>query len=446
MSAQKDNRWQDVLAEIRKTLRKEQYDTWFKRVQFISEGGELVQLIVPNRFYADWLSRNYRSMVEDAVHHVLGFRPRLTFEVNSDLVDAAPAAEVAETMQTKPRLNRTYRADTFVVGNCNRLAQAAARSVAESPGTVYNPLFVHSNVGMGKTHLLQAVCHRFAECHPHEAIAYLSAQDFVSEVVSARQGTALEDLRAKYRSVALLALDDVQFLAGKETSQDTFFHIFNELHTQKRQVVLSGSRAPQDIEGLSDRLTSRMRWGLIVALEPPDAETRLAILRRKAADRRLTVANEVLDYLATSVDTSVRELEGALVRLKAYASLSRKPMTVALARELLTSQPAKPARVISVPQIQETIAEHFGLKLSDLISKKRSRSIAFPRQIGMYLARRLTNLSLGEIGKLFGGRDHTTVLYACEKIEKQRDGDAALGETIDDLIMQLRAALGKGGH
>ncbi|HUV38005.1 MAG TPA: chromosomal replication initiator protein DnaA [Planctomycetota bacterium] len=437
-----DPRWLDVLADIRKTLRKEQYDTWFRRVRFVSDGGEHVQLIVPNRFYADWMNRKYRRMVEEAVRRVLGFTPSVAFEVNAELADGR--SPVATVGLPSPRLNKAFRTDTFVVGGCNRLAQAAARSVVEAPGNTYNPLYIQSDVGMGKTHLLQAVCHHFMELHPGESVAYLSAEEFAGEVVAAWQSETLETLCAKYRAVSLLAMDDVQCLAGRESSQEAFFHVFNELHNQKRQVVLSGNRAPQEIEGLSERLSSRMRWGLIVLLDRPDVETRTAILRRKAAERRLRVPEDVLEYLATSVDTNVRELEAALIRLKGYASLSGKPLTLALARELLTSQPAKSPRVISVPQIQETVAAHFGLKFSDLISKKRSRSVAFPRQIGMYLARQLTNLSLGDIGRLFGGRDHTTVLYACEKIEKRRETDESLAGIVAELARELRSALARG--
>jgi chromosomal replication initiator protein len=309
--------------------------------------------------------------------------------------------------------------------------------VAECPGTVYNPLFVHSRVGMGKTHLLQAICHRFMEMHPGEAVAYAPAQEFIAELVRAKEDNLLDAFRARYRSLSLLAFDDIQLLANKEGSQEAFFHVFNELHSQKQQVVVSGDRPPQDIDGLSERLVSRLRWGLIVNLESPDYETRLAMLTRKANSRRMNVPQDVLEHVASTVEGSIRDLEGALVRVGAFASLSRKPISVGVAREALATQGSKRPRVISVPQIQDAAARHFGLKIQELLSKKRSRSVAFPRQVGMYLARQLTNMSFEEIGELFGGRDHTTILYACEKIEKRVREDKALAQEIEEITQVL---------
>jgi chromosomal replication initiator protein len=438
------SRWQDVLAEIRKTLRKQQYDTWFKRVQFTSSAGEEIQLVVPNRFFADWLESNYRSTVEQAIRTVFGVEPRVHFEVDASTHDsdaqAAPGEEVASSPHS-PNLNKAYQLDTFVVGNCNRLAQAAARSVAESPGAVYNPLFVHSRVGMGKTHLLQAVCHRFLDLHPGGAAAYVGASAFVAELVRAKEEDRFDAFRARYRALSLLAFDDVQLLAGKEASQEEFFHIFNDLHSQKQQVVVSADRVPQDIQGLSDRLVSRLAWGLIVNLERPDHEMKLSVLAAKAAARRMVVPADVLEFVASSVEGSIRELEGALVRLAAFASLSHKPVSVAVAREALATQDSKRPRVVSVPQIQDAVARHFGLKIEELLSKKRSRSVAFHRQVGMFLARRLTNLSFEEIGSLFGGRDHTTILYACEKIEKQSATDKILASKIEEITQVLHKEL-----
>jgi chromosomal replication initiator protein len=294
---------------------------------------------------------------------------------------------------------------------------------------------------MGKTHLLQAVCHRFLELHPGGAAAYVGAPTFVTELVRAKEEDRFDAFRARYRSLSLLAFDDMQLLANKEASQEEFFHVFNELHSQKRQVVVSADRPPQDIDGLSERLVSRLRWGLIVNLEQPDHETKLAVLTSKAGARRMTVPQDVLEYVASTVEGSIRELEGALVRLGAFASLSRKPIGLAVAREALVTQGWRRPRVISVPQIQEAVARHFGLKTQELLSKKRSRSVAFHRQVGMYLARRLTNLSFEEIGRLFGGRDHTTILYACERIEKQLREDRTLASGIEEITQVLKKEL-----
>jgi chromosomal replication initiator protein len=277
--------------------------------------------------------------------------------------------------------------------------------------------------------------------HPGGAAAYVGAQAFVTELARAKEEDRLDAFRARYRALSLLAFDDVQLLAGKDASQEEFFHIFNELHSQKQQVVVSADRPPQEIDKLSDRLVSRLRWGLIVNLDRPDRETKLAVLATKAAARRMTVPADVLEFLATEVDGSVRDLEAALVRLAAFASLGQKPIRVAVAREALAAQDSKRSRVISVPQIQDAVTRHFGLKAEELLSKRRSRSVAFPRQVGMFLARRLTNLSFDEIGVFFGGRDHTTILYACEKIEKQSAKDPALASSIEEITQVLNKEL-----
>jgi len=442
MSAQSNSPWQDVLVEIRKTLRKQQYDTWFKRIRFTSSGGEEVQLIVPNRFYADWLEAHYRGTVVEAVRRVMGFDPQLRFAVDEradESAERASAAELSPPAAEGLHLNRAYSLESLVVGNCNRLAQAAARTVAECPGTVYNPLFVHARPGLGKTHVLQGVCHRFAALHPGEAAAYVPAEKFVAGLVQAEEAKGLEAFRSKYRSLSLLALDDVQFLADRENSQQEFFHIFNELHSQKRQVVVSSDRPPQEIPGLSDRLISRLTWGLVVGLAPPEVETRLAILRDKARERHLDIPDAVIEYLGGKLKGSVRELEAALIRLAAFASLGQKPVSLSVAREALQSEKPRPTPAVSVPRIQEAAAAHFGLTVEELVSKRRSRSVAFPRQVSMYLARRLTNMSFGDIGKLFGGRDHTTVLYACDKIENQKERDSALSKTLRHLTDVLKA-------
>jgi chromosomal replication initiator protein len=337
MNVQAESRWQDVLAEIRKALRKQQYDTWFKRVQFVSPGGEAVRLIVPNRFCADWLESNYRTTVEDAVRLVLGFTPQVTFAVDAVLQPGAVDDRDASSAdaELRLRLNDAFELDAFVAGNCYRLAQAAARSVAECPGAVYNPLFVHGAAGMGKTHLLKAICLRYLALHPGELVAYVTADEFVHEFMVAGIRRTEDRFRAKYRDVSLLALDNVHHLANCENSQDALFHVFNELHSQKRQVVVAGDRLPKDIEGLSERLVSRLHWGLIVALESPDAETKLAILRRKAASLGLHATDDELEQIGSSVAGGVRELEGALARLSAHASETGKPISTALAREAL---------------------------------------------------------------------------------------------------------------
>jgi chromosomal replication initiator protein len=325
----------------------------------------------------------------------------------------------------------------FVAGDCNRLACSAAAAVAESPGKIYNPLYIAAGVGMGKTHLLRGICGRFSELHPGQAVVYVPAQQFVAEFVRAVRDKSTHAFHERYRALSLLALDDVQALSGKTRSQEEFFHTFNELHSRRAQIVIAGDRLPQEIPDMPERLVSRLCWGLVVSLDEPSAATRLDILRQKAKASGVDVPPAVLEYVAEHAHGSIRELEGVLVRVLGLAALRNRRVDEDIAREALHRSARKPLLPVRVENILSAVAKHFDVSRRDLLSKKRPRAIALPRQVGMYLARVLTDRTLEAIGELFGGRDHTTVLYAFEKLEKARKTDRTLASAIDKITADL---------
>ena len=340
----------------------------------------------------------------------------------------------------KNMLNPKYTFDTFVIGSGNRFAHAASLAVAEAPAKAYNPLFIYGGVGLGKTHLMHAIGHYVLEHNPSVKVVYLSSEKFTNEFINSIRDNRPDDFRNKYRNVDVLLIDDIQFLAGKESTQEEFFHTFNALHEENKQIVISSDRPPKEIPTLEDRLRSRFEWGLITDITPPDLETRIAILRKKAKAEGLDIPNEVMLYIANQIDTNIRELEGALIRVVAYSSLENKDITADLAAEALKSIiPSTKPKVITVHDIQKVVGEHYGVKLEDFAAKKRTKSIAFPRQIAMYLSRELTDLSLPKIGEEFGGRDHTTVIHAHDKISKMIQTDTQFQREIQELQEKLKA-------
>jgi len=351
-------------------------------------------------------------------------------------VVATPRQEAADDYQIP--LNPRYTFDSFVVGPSNRFAHAACLAVAEAPAEAYNPLFIYGGVGLGKTHLMQAIAQHSRMYHSHRRVVYVSSETFTNELINALQHKAMPAFRAKYRSVDILLIDDIQFIAGKESTQEEFFHTFNALFEVNKQIVISSDRPPREIPHLEERLRSRFEWGLAADVQPPDFETRTAIIRKKAEDEGLDVPQDVLLYIAQQAQSNIRELEGALTRVVAYARAIGRPVTVELAAEalkdLLAAQHPQP---VSIAQIQQCVARYFGVRHTDLVSKSRSRNVAFPRQVAMYLARILTDMSLPAIGEEFGGRDHTTVLHACEKIKAQLATDPSLAATLKELHAQI---------
>lgn len=352
----------------------------------------------------------------------------------SDRHDMPTRAVMSET------LNPKYTFDTFVVGSGNRFPHAAALAAASEPAAVYNPLFLYGGVGLGKTHLMQAIGHYVLKHHPHLHVVYVSSERFTNDLINALQTKSMVEFRQRYRSVDVLLIDDIHFVAGKESTQEEFFHTFNALYQANKQIVISSDRPPKEIPTLEDRLRSRFEWGLTADVQAPDIETRVAILRQKARNEGYSVPDEVLDFIASHIQSNIRELEGALIRVIAFSSLHHRPLSVELAAEALKEiLPDTQPKPITMPRIQEIVASHFGIKVADLKGKRRSRAVTLPRQIAMYLCRELTDASLPRIGEEFGGRDHTTVMHACEKIRKDSESDAAFMGTIQALIDRIRS-------
>ncbi len=339
-----------------------------------------------------------------------------------------------------PILNPKYIFETFVIGNSNRFAHAASLAVAESPAEVYNPFFIYGGVGLGKTHLMHAIGHRIMKNHPNMRVMYISSEKFTNDLINSIRDNKPESFRQKYRNIDVLLVDDIQFLTKKERTQEEFFHTFNTLHEANKQIIISSDRPPREIQTLEDRLRSRFEWGLITDIQPPDLETRIAILRKKAMMENLNIPNDIMVYIASRIDNNIRELEGALIRIMAYASLNNQTITMDLATEALKDIfPNGRPKQITMDLIQETVSSYFKIKVDDLIAKKRTRNVAYPRQIAMYLCRELTDTSLPRIGEVFGGRDHTTVIHAHDKITRERNEDDKLSNTIKELIKKIES-------
>ncbi|MCZ6597495.1 MAG: chromosomal replication initiator protein DnaA [Planctomycetota bacterium] len=467
-----DELWGRVQAAVQKMVRREQFETWFRRASLTHIDDESVSLTVQNGFARDWLKTYYEEILERALESVLGSPYRIVFEVDAELTvpqrraeepdnghDASPTPSVAATPSTADRadrdggasallhssdvvLNAQYTFDNFVVGPCNRFAHAACVGVAESPGKVYNPLFIHGRVGLGKTHLLQSLCHTILQRNARSRILYLSCETFVNHFISALENGDLQKFRGKYRNVDLLVVDDIHVLANKERTQEEFFHTFNTLYNAGHQIVLSSDSPPVDIPTLQERLISRFKWGLVTEVENPCYETRMAILKRKSRTRGRQLPEDVARLLAERIDTNIRELEGAVTKLLGFASLTNRPITVELAQECLREHFPRQKREPAMEDIVQVVTQRFGVKLSELQSKRRNNAIAFPRQIAMYLARRITRMSLEEIGGYFGGRDHSTVLHAVKKLTRLVEEDPQTRQVLVELNLELQSPSG----
>ncbi|KAB2953927.1 chromosomal replication initiator protein DnaA [Heliorestis acidaminivorans] len=427
--------WQQTLEILKQELNPESFDTWLKNTQLISLQDREAYVAVPNDLARDWLENRYATLIKNSLSVVVGHSIELHF--------FSPNQEGAQSESTPkrknnndeeyfhPQLNPKYTFDTFVVGNSNRFAHAASLAVAESPAKAYNPLFIYGGVGLGKTHLMQAIGHYVINQWAQTKVMYVSSEKFTNELINSIRDDKTVDFRNRYRNIDVLLIDDIQFLAGKERTQEEFFHTFNALHEANKQIIISSDRPPKEIPTLEDRLRSRFEWGLITDINAPDLETRIAILRKKAMVENLDVPNEVISFVANTIQSNIRELEGVLNRIMAFSSLSKKEITVELAEEALRNiMPSNQPKIITISLIQEVVAEHYNLKIDDLKAKKRTRDVAFPRQIAMYLSRELIDISLPKIGEGFGGRDHTTVIHAHEKITKERLKNPQLEMTI----------------
>ncbi|WP_220768876.1 chromosomal replication initiator protein DnaA [Shewanella sp. MBTL60-007] len=454
--------WQQCIARLQDELSAQQFSMWIRPLQAEMEGDTLV-IYAPNRFVLDWVRDKYLNIINQFFTEQMGNdAPSLRFDIGSrpsakpvvqataEVKSSKPASrEVAKPSFNTPHaepmananhrsnINPTYQFDNFVEGKSNQLGKAAALQVAENPGGAYNPLFLYGGTGLGKTHLLHAVGNGIIKNKPDAKVVYMHSERFVQDMVKALQNNAIEEFKRYYRSVDALFIDDIQFFANKDRSQEEFFHTFNALLEGNHQIILTSDKYPKEIDGVEDRLKSRFGWGLTVAIEPPELETRVAILMRKAQESGINLPDEVAFFIAKRLRSNVRELEGALNRVIANANFTGRPITIDFVREALRDLLALQEKLVTIDNIQKTVAEYYKIKMADMLSKRRSRSVARPRQMAMALSKELTNQSLPEIGDAFGGRDHTTVLHACRKIAQLREESHDIKEDYANLIRTL---------
>jgi chromosomal replication initiator protein len=438
-----------ILSFLESRLEPKVYDTWCRSLELEPAGDNAYRVPTANPFYRDWLEKLLRKPLEDAFTNLFGKTPDLVFQVNASPLAAlaptpVPAATVAPPAAEPPApavtdfgYNPNYTFETFVEGPSNRMAFAASVAVSENPATLYNPLFIHGGVGLGKTHLLQAICHAILKKSPGAKVLYLSCEDFVNGYIYAIQKKTLETFRSRYRNADVLVIDDIHFLADKEGSQEEFFHTFNALHMAGRQMILSSDQPAADIRSLSQQLLSRFRSGFEARIMSPAYETRLAILRGKADARRVEVPQEVLGYVASIVESNIRELEGALTKVLGYAALAKRPVDLALAQEVLRETPPPAPASMSIAEIQQIVARYFHKKVSDLHSRRWTKSTSQARQICIYLCRKFTGTSLEELGSHFGGKDHTTMLYSIRKVEKLLGKNASIRADVERLTREI---------
>lgn len=438
--------WDKTLNIIKSELTEVSFNTWLKSIEPFLADDERLVLRVPNEFTRGILEARYKPLISNALKMVTSKKYEIEFILNSDdapkIINRQVQTKVSEPKNVhddvnSQLLNPKYTFDTFVIGNSNRFAHAACLAVAEAPAKAYNPLFIYGGVGLGKTHLMHAIGHYIRENNPKLKVVYVSSEKFTNELINSIKDDKNVTFRNKYRNIDILLIDDIQFIAGKERTQEEFFHTFNDLYEANKQIIISSDRPPKEIPTLEDRLRSRFEWGLIADIQPPDYETRIAILKKKADIENIDVPNDVMLYIANKIQSNIRELEGALIRVVAYSSLANREISVDLASEALKDIISNKTKQITIELIQDVVASFFNLRPEDFKSKRRTRNVAFPRQIAMYLARKLTDLSLPKIGDEFGGRDHTTVIHAYEKISTDLSKDEALKETVNELSKRL---------
>lgn len=434
-----DGLWEKALESIASFLSKPSFETWLKPTKPVSLEGNLLIIEVPNDFARDWLESRYAPLLTTTIRELVDEDLELKFVTpNRGNMEAKAQVQVTPVAPQPNQLNPKYTFESFVVGESNRFAHAASLAVAEAAGKAYNPLFIYGGVGLGKTHLMQAIGHYVLKTHPDYRVAYVSSEKFTNDLINAIRFNRTPQFRDTYRNVEVLLIDDIQFFAGKESTQEEFFHTFNTLYESGHQIVISSDRPPKEIPTLEDRLRSRFEWGLITDIQAPDLETRIAILRKKASIENWHLPNDVIVNVANQINSNIRELEGALIRIIAYASFHNKQITLDLANEVLKDviSSSKSNRV-SIPLIQEVVAEFFNIEVADLKAHRRTKSVTFPRQIAMYLVRELTDYSLPKIGEEFGGRDHTTVIHSYEKIQELIKTDPEVDRIIKNLIHKL---------
>ena len=430
--------WQGALDRIRTHVSGQTYETWFRSLGPLEFDGSTLTLEVPSQFYVDWLDQHYRGLLESSVAATAGRSVGLLFQVRPELeTPTLDRAHAPLPTRDDSHLSPNCTFDAFVVGSGNQFAHAVCLAVSQSPGERYNPLFLYGGVGLGKTHLMHAIGHHVRAQRGGARVMFVSAEKFMNEMIYSIQHATTLEFKSRYRTADVLLIDDIQFLAGKESTQEEFFHTFNALHDAHRQIVLTGDGPPNAMTGLEERLVSRFTWGVVADISPPDLETRVAIVKKKADLQGRSLPNEVALFLASSIKTNIRDLEGSLSRLLAFSDLTSQPLTLEFAQEVLREQMKPDRSRLEVSDIQRHVARHFNVSEESLRGKRRTDTIAFPRQVGMYLARTMTDLSLAEIGAKFGGRDHTTVIHACQKIESLLPNEPDLRATVEDLMANL---------
>ena len=449
------NSWSKALEEVRRSLNNEQaFHIWFGPIKFLSEDSSTLNLEVPNKYFKDWLVERYLKLMKESVSTVNG-RPMdvelVVKEGGDDEILARPGPEQGQKpwlkgiFSQKERsdalkelaLNPRYTFESFVVGPSNRFAAAAGIAVSDSPAKAYNPFFIYGGVGLGKTHLMHAIGQRITQKFPKLKVLYISGEDFTNQLIGAIQNKTTQRFRQTYRNVDILLIDDIHFIAGKESTQEEFFNTFNTLYDAHKQIVVSSDRPPKGIPALEARLVSRFEWGLVTDIQPPDFETRMAILKKKSERETVVVADDVFYFLADKIRSNIRELEGALIRVVAFGKLMNKEITVDVVKEVLKDMIKEGQKKITTELIQRRVAEYFDISLTDMKAKRRNRAIVYPRQVAMYLVRQLTDHSLPEIGECFGGRDHTTVIHAYDKIENDIKNSGSAKDLIDRLKKEI---------
>ena len=445
-----DQIWQKTLDKLELSLNPQHFATWIKPIEFVNIESNIVELQVPNRFFLDWIRENYFQLIRETISSISSTECNLQFIIAAQSSNGQiEETEIEEkSVIKKPvnnlirrghsiNINPKYTFDEFVTGSSNQFAYAAAMAVANNPATTYNPLFVYGGVGLGKTHLVNAIGNEILKNDPQMAICYYTSEKFMNELINSLRYNKMDEFRNKFRTMDVLLIDDIQFIAGKERTQEEFFHTFNSLYESQKQIVVTSDKFPKEIPGLEERLRSRFEWGLIADIQAPDVETKQAILKMKAEQNGIDLPEDVALFLANSVSSNVRELEGYLIRIGAYASLTSTPISLDMAKEILKDILVEKNKKISTEQIQKIVATYFNIKTSDLKSAKRHKALVMARQIAMYLTRQLTSHSYPDIGSQFGGKDHSTIIHAIRKIERLLEDDMQLRSTINNLKNSL---------
>ena len=434
--------WIYLKDKFKEDLSKVSFDTWIDSAQVLTVSNQMITIQVPTTLHKEYWENHLATRIVEYIYEYAGQEITPRFITKDEQEQQDQEEEIIEipsvpTINRSSELNSKYTFDTFVIGKGNQMAHAAALVVSEEPGTIYNPLFFYGGVGLGKTHLMHAIGHQYLSINPDKNVKYVSSETFANDFIMSIQNRTQEEFRQKYRTVDLLLVDDIQFFADKEGTQEEFFHTFNALYDERKQIVLTSDRLPNEIPKLQERLVSRFAWGLSVDITPPDLETRIAILRKKADAERLEIPNDTLSYIAGQIDSNIRELEGALVRVQAFATMQNREITTSLAADALKSMIKGLDKEVTIGKIQQDVARYYHITVEDLKGKRRVKAIVTPRQIAMYLARELTDASFPKIGSEFGGKDHTTVLHAHEKITKVIEEDAKMKREIEEIKDRL---------